>query len=148
MESLRRKLVIHTLDKLAVENKTEIMQWIADKYNIIPPPLFSSVDIRNAEFKVAHVDTNLFPAGFNNLSAKSIELAAQNFRGYFKSHLPNKGKVLLIPENFTRNLRYLENIVTIREIIVQSGLEVAIGSPFIEETMELVHPEVFKGCES
>jgi len=29
-------------------------------------PFYSSVDLRNSGFKLALVDTNLFPAGFNN----------------------------------------------------------------------------------
>ncbi|MGT2492998.1 glutamate--cysteine ligase [Cupriavidus basilensis] len=36
------------------------------------PPFYCSVDLRNAGFKLAPVDTNLFPGGFNNLGARDV----------------------------------------------------------------------------
>ncbi|RXM06277.1 hypothetical protein EO238_29295, partial [Citrobacter sp. AAK_AS5] len=41
------------------------------------PPFYSSVDIRNAGFKLAPVDTNLFPGGWNNLTDEMLPLAVQ-----------------------------------------------------------------------
>jgi glutamate--cysteine ligase len=35
------------------------------------------VDLRNAGFKLAPVDTNLFPGGFNNLAPEMLPLAVQ-----------------------------------------------------------------------
>jgi glutamate--cysteine ligase len=39
--------------------------------------LFGSVDLRNAGFKLAPVDTNLFPGGFNNLNPAFLPLCVQ-----------------------------------------------------------------------
>jgi len=39
--------------------------------------VYCSVDLRNAGFKLAPVDTNLFPGGFNNLSPEMLPLAVQ-----------------------------------------------------------------------
>jgi glutamate--cysteine ligase len=38
---------------------------------------YASVDLRNAGFKLAPVDTNLFPGGFNHLTAQMLPLAVQ-----------------------------------------------------------------------
>ena len=48
------------------ENKKKINQWIEQKLSGITTPIYSSVDIRNSNFKLAPIDVNLFPAGFNN----------------------------------------------------------------------------------
>ena len=41
------------------------------------PPFYCSVDLRNAGYKLAPVDTNLFPAGFNNLNPTLRPLCVQ-----------------------------------------------------------------------
>ena len=46
----------------------EIMAWLHDQSLTTNPLLYSSVDIRESEYKLASIDTNIFPAGFNNLS--------------------------------------------------------------------------------
>jgi len=56
------ELESHILDK-----QTDIEQWFRKQWVASPAPFYTSVDLRNAGFKVAPVDTNIFPAGFNNL---------------------------------------------------------------------------------
>ncbi len=73
------------LDKLISENHDEIYQWIKSKYNFAPA-FYSSVDIRYSESKIAPVDTNLFPAGFNNLSFEAIKEASV-LAGNYITHL-------------------------------------------------------------
>ena len=58
------------LEKMIVEKSASVEHWLRDNFNKNTPPFYSSVDLRNACFKVAPVDTNLFPAGFNNLGKK------------------------------------------------------------------------------
>ena len=41
------------------------------------PPFYSSCDLRNSGFKLAPVDTNLFPGGFNNLNPAFLPLCVQ-----------------------------------------------------------------------
>ncbi|MBI3616766.1 MAG: glutamate--cysteine ligase [Candidatus Omnitrophica bacterium] len=42
----------------------EIYRWLDSHERSKELPLYSSVDIRDSGFKLAVVDTNLFPAGF------------------------------------------------------------------------------------
>ena len=49
-----------------------IHTWLAGYEQREELPLYTSVDIRDAQCKRAVVDTNLFPSGFNNLCEHGI----------------------------------------------------------------------------
>ncbi len=87
------------------------------KYNI-----YSSIDIRNSGHKLAPVDVNLFPAGFNNLGAKSTELSAS----ILKTKYCGK-KFLIVPENHTRNPYYNDNLLKLKEILELAGNKAKIA---------------------
>jgi glutamate--cysteine ligase len=120
------------LTQMVSLNQDSIKQWLQEQLAKESPLVYSSVDLRSAAFKVAHVDTNLFPAGFNNLSIVGKENATKQFKAYFKKFFPDAKKVMLIPESFTRNLNYLRNIETLQQIINFAGLEVVIS--FLPDT--------------
>jgi len=86
------------------------------------------VDLRNSGFKLAPVDTNLFPGGFNNLSAAFMPLAVQAATAAIEKICPDAKNLLLVPENHTRNKWYLENVATLATILGRTGLDVRIGS--------------------
>lgn len=92
------------------------------------PPFYSSVDLRNAGFKVAPVDTNLYPGGWNNLTPEMLPLAVQAAMAAVEKICPEARKLLLIPENHTRNPYYLANVAQLRRIFRSAGLDVRIGS--------------------
>lgn len=105
-----------------------IEYWLRNQWLETPPPIYSSVDLRNSGFKLAPVDTNLFPAGFNNLSPAFLPLCIQAVQSAIERTCPRAAKVLLIPESHTRNEFYYESLATLRDIIVQAGFDVRIGS--------------------
>lgn len=118
-----------------IDGKREIYnQFVADSLSDVSIP-YASFDIRNAEFKVAHVDANLFSAGFNLLSEDAKKLAAEQFTKVVGSNQ----KIVLYPENFSRNDRYFENLSQLRRIIEKSGAEVRIAheSPLNEDFARL-----------
>lgn len=110
------------LENLFKENKAKILSWVNER--LPAAPLFASVDIRNSGFKIAHVDTNMFPAGFNNLSAEGREKAKNLIGVYIATHFPSAKKIALIPESFTRNLKYLENVQSLSDMISSAGFDV------------------------
>src|SRR6185437_12027331 len=120
------------LESFAKEKEKEIKEWIASYYNNTSPQLFTSVDIRNAGFKIAHVDANLFPAGFNNLSTYGVEKAKNLFTDYIAKYYPWVHKIALVPENYTRNQKYLENLFTLLQIIKEAGFDTILGSMYIK----------------
>ncbi len=110
------------------EQREQIEQWFEDQWQQTPPLFYSSIDLRNAGFKLSTVDTNLFPAGFNNLPSEALLAGAQATQNYLKKYYPNQTRLLLIPESHTRNQFYFNSLKRLSEILKQSGLEVRIGS--------------------
>ena len=112
-----------------IKNKLEcrvsdINSWIENESKNIDPPIYSSFDTRNSGFKVAPIDANLFPGGFNNLSQKSVEKAAIELKFFVEKYYPKIKKIQVIPESFTKNLRYLENLISIQQISRKAGYEI------------------------
>ena len=109
-------------------HQAEIESWFRKQWLQTPAPFYASVDLRNAGFKLAPVDTNLFPAGFNNLNPAFMPLCIQAAQSAIERVCPDVIRVMLIPESHTRNLFYLESVATLQEIISKAGFEVRIGS--------------------
>jgi len=108
--------------------QTEIESWFRQQWQLTPAPFYASVDLRNAGFKLAPVDTNLFPAGFNNLNPAFLPLCVQAVQSVIERFSPTARQVLLIPENHTRNLYYLESVATLQAILQKAGYQVRTGS--------------------
>jgi glutamate--cysteine ligase len=92
------------------------------------PPFYSSVDIRNAGFKLAPVDTNLYPGGWNNLTPEMLPLAVQAAQAAIEKICPEARNLLVIPENHSRNTFYLANVAQLVRIFHMAGLNVRVGS--------------------
>jgi len=130
------------LEQHLLNHQAEIEGWFRKQFKQTPTPFYASVDLRNAGYKLAPVDTNLFPAGFNNLHTDLRPLAIQSAQNAITQACPIADGVLLIPENHTRNQFYLESLAILKEIIVSAGYEVHIGSfnPDLTDTTELTLP--------
>jgi hypothetical protein len=106
------------------------------------PPIYTSVDIRNAGFKLAPVDTNLYPGGWNNLTPEMLPLAVQAAQAAIEKICPEAKNLLIIPENHTRNTFYLTNVAQLQRVFHMAGLNVRLGSinPEIKETTVIELP--------
>ena len=113
----------HLLDGRAV-----IESWFRSQWRKTPAPFYASVDLRNAGFKLAPVDTNLFPAGFNNLAPELAPLCVQAIQSSIERLCPDSVNILLIPENHTRNTYYLESLDTLCNLFSKAGFNIRIGS--------------------
>jgi len=116
------------LESHLLERQTQVETWLRAQWLKTPAPFYASVDLRNAGFKLAPVDTNLFPAGFNNLNPDFMPLCVQAVQASIDRVCPGARRVLIIAENHTRNLFYLESLMVIKQIFEQAGLEAKIGS--------------------
>lgn len=116
------------LERIMLEKQIEIETWFRPQFQKTPAPLTSSVDIRNAGFKIAPVDTNLFPAGFNNLNPEFDPMSIQAAQNIISTSMPGCKKIMLIPEDHTRNPFYLESLARLRNILTLAGFDVRIGS--------------------
>ncbi len=130
------------LEQRILQALPQIEQWFRNKWNEQEIPFYASVDLRNAGFKLAPVDTNLFPAGFNNLNPDFTPIAVHAAMSAVETICPDTQRYLLIPENHTRNTFYLQNVVALRNILRQAGLAVRIGTliPDIKEPTSISLP--------
>ena len=133
---------INELEQRILESMPAIERWFRLEWMEHTPPFYSSVDIRNAGFKLAPVDTNLFPAGWNNLTEEMLPLAVQAAMAAIEKICPEAKNLLLVPENHTRNTFYLSNVAQLQRIFNQAGLNVRLGSlnPEITEETTLSLP--------
>ncbi|MEC8720820.1 MAG: glutamate--cysteine ligase, partial [Candidatus Thermoplasmatota archaeon] len=113
------------------EKKDEIQQWLDKKRETIPLPIYGSFDVRDAGWKAVVVDSNAFPAGFNNLDPKDhLELSFRMKKWFENLDTPPK-RILLWPEAHTRNPGYLENVSLIKSLIDRTGIEVLVGTDLL-----------------
>ena len=126
---------INELEQRILESTPVIERWFRLEWMEHTPPFYSSVDIRNAGFKLAPVDTNLYPGGWNNLTPEMLPLAVQAAMAAIEKICPEAKNLLLVPENHTRNMFYLMNVAQLQKIFFQAGLNVRLGSlnPEIKE---------------
>lgn len=117
-----------TLEKRLLDNMPAIEHWFRGQWLEYSSPFYASVDLRNAGFKLAPVDTNLFPGGFNNLNPDFLSLCVQAATVAVEKVCPEAHRLLLIPENHTRNTFYLRNVAALTNILRQAGLNVRIGT--------------------
>lgn len=107
---------------------SDIEKWFATQWQQTPPPIYGSVDLRNAGFKLAPIDMNLFPAGFNNLNPNFMPISVESAKKIIHRIVPNAKNILLLPESHTRNLFYWNNVNTLQIILEQAGFSVRIGT--------------------
>jgi len=118
---------IKLINKKIEENRNELDLWIKSQVEKAFIPLYTSVDLRISDFKIAPVDTNVFPAGFNNLSETFRKKTTFLFKDYFDREYPSVQSILIIPELHTRNTFYWENIFVLRSIVEHAGYKVEVG---------------------
>ncbi|MEM7008946.1 MAG: glutamate--cysteine ligase [Thermodesulfobacteriota bacterium] len=118
---------IRELNQKISENKAKLDSWINTQINRSFIPLYTSVDLRISDHKVVPVDTNVFPAGFNNLSPIFQERASNLFKNYFQREFPSTKTVLIVPEMHTRNSFYWQNILVLKSILHRVGYIVNVG---------------------
>jgi glutamate--cysteine ligase len=122
---------INELEQRILDSMPAIERWFRLEWMEHTPPFYSSVDVRNAGFKLAPVDTNLYPAGWNYLTNAMLPLAVQAAMVAIEKICPEAKNLLLIPDyhsNNAQNTFYLSSIAQLRRIFHMAGLNVRIGS--------------------
>ncbi len=133
------------LEQRILDSMAAIERWFRLEWMEHTPPFYSSVDVRNAGYKLAPVDTNLFPDGWNILTPAMLPLAVQAAQAAIEKICPEARNLLIVPENHTHNTFYLSNLAQLRRVFQMAGLNVRIGSisPDIKKsvTMDLPNGE-------
>ena len=119
---------LRALEQQILDAMPAIEHWFRSQWQEREVPFYSSVDLRNSGFKIAPIDTNLFPGGFNNLNPEFTALCVQAAMSAVEKVCPDSQRFLLIPENHTRNRFYLQNVARLSTILRRAGMAVRIGS--------------------
>ena len=115
------------LELRVAEHFAEVEAKFRAEFAATPPPFYCSCDLRNNGRKIAPVDTNLFPGGFNNLPPPSAPLAAEAVKRQIAEWCPSAKRAMLIPENHTRNIPYLDSVAALKRILESAGIETRIA---------------------
>ena len=127
------------IESVILDQQVRIEAWFRSQWRRTPAPFYASVDLRNAGSKIAPIDTNLFPSGFNNLNPAFEALCVQAVQSAVERLGTPVDRILIIPENHTRNKHYLKNISVLQRIFEKAGFEVRLGSLLedLSERMEI-----------
>jgi len=127
---------INELEQRVLDSMPAIERWFRLEWMEHTPPFYSSVDVRNAGFKLSPVDTNLFPGGWNNLTPEMLPLAVQAAMAAIEKICPEARNLLVIPENGKHSPFYMENLLQLQRIFNMAGLNVRLGSidPAVKKT--------------
>ena len=134
---------INELEQRILDATPVIERWFRLEWMEHTPPLYCSVDIRNAGFKLAPVDTNLYPDGWHNLSADVLPLAVQAAQAAIEKICPEARNLMIVPENGKPGSFYLASLARLQEIFRMAGLNVRFGSidPAIKRSSTIALPD-------
>ena len=119
---------INELEQRILDSMPAIERWFRLEWMEHTPPFYCSVDVRNAGFKLAPVDTNLCPDGWNNLTPEMLPLAVQAGMAAIEKICPEARNLLIVPEIQPRNSFYFSNVLQLKRVFHQAGLNVRFGS--------------------
>lgn len=129
-----------------LQNEDKILEWLKNHTEKVQGPIYSSVDVRNAGYKIAPVDTNLFPGGFNNLCKNYQHKAGELMHDYISKFHPGTKKIIIIGESHTRNQYYFSNLLKIQQFLEEQNFAVRIGS--LNPELNKHHSTKFKTAEN
>jgi len=112
--------ILAELEQKIVDKEDDLKQWFAQKRSSLEMPIYGSVDIRDSNWKVAVVDANQYPAGFNNLKEGDIGI-------HFREAIGDLRHIHIWPESHTRNPGYQLHLESLSEILENEGYAVTIG---------------------
>ncbi|HMT17919.1 MAG TPA: glutamate--cysteine ligase [Ottowia sp.] len=134
---------INELEQRILDATPVIERWFRLEWMEHTPPLYCAVDIRNAGFKLAPVDTNLYPDGWHNLSPDTLPLAVQAAQAAIEKICPEARNLLIVPENGKHSSFYLASLQRLQEVFRMAGLNVRLGSidPALKRSTSLALPD-------
>ncbi|MGW8390478.1 glutamate--cysteine ligase [Pseudoduganella sp. HUAS MS19] len=131
------------LEEKIIAATPAIERWFRLEWQEHTPPFYASVDLRNAGYKLAPVDTNLFPGGFHFLANEMLPLSVQAAMAAIDKYCPDARNLLLIPEIKPRHPTYFQGVARLMQIFRQTGLSVRFGTldPAITQPTPLALPD-------
>ena len=125
------KLKRYLAQKIGAERK-KLFDWQMALSRDVHAPFYSSVDLRDAGYKIGPVDSNLYPAGFNNICPDDLRTSPSVVKAHLEVLASQLGidtpkKLVLIPESHTSNGYYIENLHYLCQILTEAGFDLRVG---------------------
>lgn len=133
---------IDDLEQRILDSMPAIERWFRMEWMEHTPSFYSSVDIRNAGFKLAPVDLDFFPGAWQCLAPEMVPLAVQAAMAAIEKICPEARNLLLIPDHRRLDTSYLVGLGQLMGIFHMAGLNVRLGSidPALKQSRELQLP--------
>jgi glutamate--cysteine ligase len=112
------------LENFVCKHWREVNVYLETMHSGLPLPFYSSVDIRESREKYAPVDNNIYPAGFNNLCSVDLQSSASAIKDAVLKVNSKVKTIGIFPESHTKNLMYLEHLVTLEKVLNSAGFKV------------------------
>ena len=109
--------LLSELNTHCLAQEAKIEEWFNHELAKQYIPFYCSVDLRVCDYKIAPVDTNLFPGGFNNLAPQTYPNCAKAVQEIISTQWPNAKKIAIITEHHTRNPYYTQHLITLEKIL-------------------------------
>jgi glutamate--cysteine ligase len=119
---------INELEARVLESMPATERWFRLEWMEHTPAFYAAVDLRNAGFKLAPVDTDLFPGGFHHLTPQMLPQAVQAAMAAIEKICPEARNLLLVTGAHTACSFYLDNLAVLVRVFTQAGLNVRLGS--------------------
>jgi glutamate--cysteine ligase len=134
---------INELEQRILDAMPVIERWFRLEWMEHTPPLYCAVDIRNAGFKLAPVDTDLYPGGWHNLAPDTLPLAVQAAQAAIEKICPEARNLLIVPRNGKPGSLSLASLARLHHIFRLAGLNVRLGSidPALKRSIALKTPD-------
>lgn len=117
------------LEQRILEAAPAIERWFRLEWMEHAPLFYSAVDMRNSGFKIAAIDTDLFPQCWQYLPEQMLPLAVQAIHSVIEKTCPQARNLLIVPEHHRcGDAGYVRSLARLREILVLAGLDVRFGS--------------------
>ena len=115
-----------------IKNHKVLSEWWASHAKERAPAFYQSIDLRDAGQKIAPVDCNLFPGGFNNICPEDVRTAPKILATELQCMALRYGiqspkKLVILPETHTHNPYYVDNVMVLKKLIEEAGFEVRVG---------------------
>ncbi|WP_175330206.1 glutamate--cysteine ligase [Candidatus Ichthyocystis hellenicum] len=137
MASNTGEFSLSPIQQILLEKRKLIEEWFTTNIPEKEPPIYCSVDTRHSGYKIIAIDTNLFPAGFNNIHHNNWPLCVSTLKSALEEETEGRKSVLIIPEDHTRNTAYLKNVYVLKQLIEAAGFNTHIGSISLEQSTRI-----------
>jgi glutamate--cysteine ligase len=123
-ENVREKL-----HNIFLEKSDEIEKWFDERIKSADYPFYCSFDIRESNNKMAPVDANMFPAGFNNICQADRDVMGVLLDRCMNFKKLNFKRIGIFCENHTNNPYYWDNVNALKELFTSRDFEVYLFTP-------------------